>query len=256
MKKSAIIITLVLSYFSFAQKSPIGIFENEQIIVKFNEDKTFNYTNKYNLNPAGHKMDSIYREKGNWEMVNDTIKLNSNLEKKSYVSDELVEDRIANTDKIFFKFNIIRKYFDRNDKVRKIDTLQINRLDFAINTNSKKNLSRITQKPTTRCALAGYIPKELITSERSFEFEKPSDKISKIFIGCYELGKMKEYIIKNSDSNSFTFNIYQNIYDDGMIRNIKYLLATKNIILIEEKVNGKFKIGGMYSDYYQIKRKK
>lgn len=254
MKKIALVILGFLSILGFSQKNPIGAFANERIEIKFNEDKTFEYKNKYRLNPAGHKTDSVYVEKGFWEIDGDTIKLNAQLKEKNYGNDELIETQVPNTSKILMKFNIIRSYFDKTGNLGSTDTLQIDRLDFAINSNVKKNISRITQSPTTRCAFAGYIPKELVTNERSFEFEKPSAKISKIFIGCQELGKMNEYTVKNPDSNSFTLNIYQNIYDDGMLRNKKFLMMTKNIILIEEKQNGKFKIGGIYYDYYQIKR--
>ncbi|SEQ08028.1 hypothetical protein [Flavobacterium urocaniciphilum] len=255
MKKIAIIILSFYNLANFAQKNPIGTFQNELIEVTFKNDKSFEYKNKFFLNPAGNKMDSVYFEKGTWKISNDTITLNPQLEKKNFGNDELVESTTSKSNKLSLKFNIIRKYFDANNNNLSIDTLQIESLDFAINKKSKKNISRITQKPTTRCAFAGYIPKELVTNERSFEMEKPTEKISRIYIGCYELGEMKEYEIKNQNSNSFTLNIYQNIYEDGMIRNVKYLMATDNIILIKEKTNGKFKVDGIYIDYYQIKRK-
>lgn len=255
MKKIALIILSFYSLSNFAQKNPIGTFQNELIEVTFKNDKSFEYKNKYFLNPAGHKTDSVYTEKGTWEISNDTLRLNPQLKKKNFGSDELVESITTNSNKLSFKFNIIRTYFDANNNVLSIDTLQIERLDFAINNKNKKNISRITQKPTTRCAFAGYIPKELVTSERSFEIEKPSEKISRIFIGCDELGEMKEYEINDPNSNSFILNIYQNIYEDGMIRSVNYLMATKNIILIEEKPNGKFKVDGMYIEYSRIKRK-
>lgn len=256
MKNLGVILSIVFNMLIFGQnKSPIGDFENIKFEIKFNSDSTFVYKSKNFEDPIGNFYDDYYTEDGQWISKGDTIILNPNLEKKNYGYYEFLEAEKENKQKVYFKFNIIRKNFGEDDNLVSIDTLQIKQLDFAINSNDKKNRSRITQHPTTRCFFAGFIPKELITNERSFEFKKSENFINKIYIGSYEMKKTEEFTIKNTNSNSFVLNIYQNIYKNSMIRNKKYLMLNKNIILIEQKENGKFKKDGLYYEYYHLKRK-
>ncbi|HCC94727.1 MAG TPA: hypothetical protein DEQ26_10445 [Flavobacteriaceae bacterium] len=247
----------IICLISFGQnKNPVGEFENNQFKIKFNDDNTFNYTSKYFQDPIGNNFQDKYIESGKWILRGDTIILNQDLTERSYGHYDLIEDEIGEKGKVYFRFNLIKTKYNENDEILSIDTLQIEKLDLAINNNDKKNRLRISNYPTTRCAFAGYIPKELITDKRVFEFEKKDNLIHKIYIGSYELKKTEEFIIKNPNSNSFVLNVYQNIYENAMIRNKKYLMLNKNTILIEQKPNGKYKKDGMYFEYYQIKRNK
>lgn len=256
MKKIILLLICLINILITAQnKNPIGTFENSTFEITFRNDKTFEYRSKYLSDPIGNHTQTTYIENGKWSIDSDTIRLNAQLDSKSFGSHELLESVKGNPNKIYFKFNLIKQYFDEKDNIISRDTLQIERLDLAINNNDKSNRSRITQSHTTRCAFAGYIPNELITNERSFEFERNTPTIQKLYIGSYELGETREFIIKNPASNSFILNIYQNIYKTGMIRNIKYLMYNKNTILIKQKPNGKFRRDGMYYEFYQIKRK-
>ncbi len=121
--------------------------------------------------------------------------------------------------------------------------MQIDRLDYAFNKLKKKKLTRVAEHRTTRCAFAGYIPKETITTSRTISIPKPTDKLTSIFIGCYELQGTKEFIIKNQNSNRLTFNVFSNYYSDGQIRQMKFLIKNQTTLYTRQKPNGKFDKG-------------
>ena len=108
------------------------------------------------------------------------------------------------------------------------------------NELKKKNRTRVANHFTTRCAFAGYIPNELITTSRTISISKPTTEIKSIFIGCYELIETKEFKVDNRKSNSFTLNVYSNYYQDGQIRQMKFLIKNNRVLYTRQKENGKF----------------
>ncbi len=234
-------------------KNVIGTFSNYRslpsLTVTFNADSTFAYRSF--INPFGE-----INEKGIWTMKSDTIILNGNLPKKIFSSSTLIEEKTTNNSKIELVFNHIRQYFNSRGELVKLDTLQIERLDFAFNENVRKNRTRIAVRPTVRCAFAGYIPKEIITNEKIVTVEKPVTKLSKIYIGCYELNGTKEFMINDQNANKLTLNVFSNHYEDGQVRQVKYLFRNDNSIFIKQKENGKFQKDGFYATEIVIIREK
>jgi hypothetical protein len=137
-------------------------------------------------------------------------------------------------------FNHIKRYFDDKGNLTKTDTVQIDRLDYAFNELKKKKLTRVAEHRTTKCAFAGYIPKETITTSRTISIPRPTEKLTSIYIGCYELQGTKEFIIKNPNSNYFVLNVYSNYYQGGQIRQRKFLIKNENVLYTTQKANGEF----------------
>ncbi len=99
--------------------------------------------------------------------------------------------------------------------------MQARRFDYSLNEFKKKKLNRVAVGPTTKCAFAGYVPPETITSDRIIKIVRPIEKLESIFIGCYEMQGTKEFKIKKPNSNQLTLNIFSNYYQDGQLRQKK-----------------------------------
>jgi hypothetical protein len=181
------------------------------------------------MHPTFHRYES-FSEKGRWALSGDTIILNPQLPKKKYTESDFIEQENPGNKNLMLTFNHIKRYFDNNDNIIKTDTVQIDQLDYSFNELKKKKLTRVVPHLTPRCAFAGYIPKEVITADRTIYIRRPAEKIKSIFIGCYELQGTKEFIIKNQKSNHLTLNIYSNYYQEGQIRQMKFLIKNKKNI--------------------------
>lgn len=241
MKRNVIIVIIFfIATLSYGQvRKVVGTYSNiiPKIHVKFNVDSTFEYVSENH--PTFNRWEN-FSEKGIWTLSGDTIILNPNLTKKTFVEFDFKEQKISNDTTLLLTFNHIRRYFDVSGNVIETDTLQIERLDYAFNKLKKKNRTRVANHFTTRCVFAGYIPNELITTSRTISIPKPTEKVESIFIGCYELRGTKEFKINNSNSNCFTLNIYSNYYQDGQIRQMKFLIKNNRVLYTLQKENGKF----------------
>lgn len=217
-----------------------GTFTNMLTGVKIilNEDSTFQYTADQD-NPIFYRWEKL-SEKGKWILRGDTIILNPGLTKKVYVESDFKEEKIEGDTNLSITFNHIKRYFDADGNIVSTDTLQIDRLDYAFNEKIKKNLVRVSSRETGRCAFAGYIPKEIITTDRTISMHKPAETISNIFIGCYELQDTKKFAVIDPSSNHFTLNVYSNYYLDGQIRQMKFLIRNGNVLYTKQKENGEF----------------
>lgn len=222
-------------------RSIAGTFTNggvvPKFVVTFNADSTFEYTSTEH--PTFFRWES-FAEKGNWTVSGDTIILNPHLTKKVFVASDFIEAEHQGDTSLLLTFNHIKRYFDISGNIIKTDTVQIDRLDYSFNALKKKKLTRITPQMATRCAFAGYIPKEIITNSRTIFAQRPMENIKSIFIGCYELQGTKEFFIKNQNSNHLTLNIYSNYYQDGQIRQMKFLIKNDKYIYTRLKENGEF----------------
>ncbi len=208
------------------------------VSVTFNEDSTFQYMVN-GLNPIFYRWEKL-SEKGKWILKGDTIILNPELSKKTYVEYNFKEEKIADDTSLSITFNHIKRYYDAGGNIVSTDTLQIERLDYAFNDFAKKNLVRVSPYKTTRCTFAGYTPREIITTDRTITMHKPAEKINNIFIGCYELQGTKEFAVKDQNSNHFILNVYSNYYLDGQIRQVKFLIKNENVLYTKQKENGEF----------------
>lgn len=148
------------------------------------------------------------------------------------------EQEIKGDTAFLLTFNHIKRYFDNKGSLINTDTVQIDRLDYAFNVFKKKRLTRVAQHRTTRCAFAGYIPKEVITTNRTISISRPTEELRKIFIGCYELQGTKEFVIKNRSSNRLILNVYSNYFQDGQIRQMKFLIKNENVLYTKQKPSG------------------
>lgn len=248
MRYCMFVINIMLFNYCFAQSKDIsgtytGIFPEPEII--FNADSTFAYNTK-GYHPNFYPFEK-FSEKGRWTLNGDTIILNPQLAKKTFVESSFAEEQQPGEEKILLTFNHIKRYFDAAGNIIKTDTVQITQLDYAFNELKKKNITRVTPQRTVRCAFAGYIPKEIITNERSISVTKPGEEIQSIHIGCYELQNTKEYIVHNPLSNHFTFNVYSNYYDDGQLRQVKLLVKNNHLIYTRQKENGQFEKDNIWS---------
>lgn len=242
MRYNIIIILVLLATNCFGQtRKVIGTFSNRiavpKLVVTFNADSTFDYTSTEH--PTFYRWEG-FSEKGRWTVSADTVILNPQLETKPFVQSDFQEQEIASDTTIVLTFNHIKRHFDNKGNLIKADTVQIDRLDYAFNELKKKKLTRVAEHRTSRCAFAGYIPKETITTSRTISIQKPIERLTSIFIGCYELQGTKEFIIKNSNSNHLTLNVYSNYYQDGQIRQMKFLMKNENVLFTRQKANGEF----------------
>jgi hypothetical protein len=102
-------------------------------------------------------------------------------------------------------------------------------LDFSFNEVKKKNRTRLYAH-SNHCSFAGYIPKEIITNSWTVSIKRPAGDLNIIFIGCYELQGTEEFLIRNRRSNHFTLNIYSNYYQEGQIRQVKFLIKNNKVL--------------------------
>ncbi len=236
--------------FSLAQTESItGRYFNmlDRIQVDFYEDSSFDYSSKM-WNPVFHRYEPL-SESGFWSMAGDTIILNPHLEKKRFVDFSFSESKFeGDSTVVVLSFNHIRRHYDIAGNLTANDTIQFYQLDFAFNELKKKKLKRVSSHQSIRCAFAGYIPKEILTDERSIVVPKPSEKLKSIFIGCYELQGTKEFLITDNSSNQFTLNVYSNYYSDGQIRQMRLLKKNKRVIYYRIKENGEFVQDRFWSD--------
>lgn len=218
----------------------VGTYGNAmpKIQVTFNSDSTFEYVTK-EQHPTFYRWEDL-SETGKWTLSGDTIILNPNLTKKLFVESDFQEQQTLDDTNFLLTFTHIKRYFDANGNIIKTDTFQIERLDYSFNELKKKKLTRVANHLTTRCASAGYIPKEVITTNRTISIPRPAGNINSIWIGCNELQGTKEFIITNPNSNQLTLNVYSNYYQDGQIRQMKFLRKNERVLYTRQKQNGQF----------------
>ena len=259
MRRLIIYILPLFSTVRYGQtKDVIGTFSNglavTKFIVTFNPDSTFEYVSTEH--PTFHRWED-FSEKGKWTVSDDTIILNPQLSLTQFVQSDFQEQEIKGDTTLFLSFNHIKRYFDSNGNLLRSDTVQIDRLDYSFNELKKKKLTRVAKHRTIRCTFAGYIPKEIITADRTISVAKPTEELKSIFTGCYELQGTKEYVIKNRNSNHFTLNVYSNYYQDGQIRQMKFLVKNENVLYTKQNPNGKFVKDNMWIETEaKLKRQK
>ena len=242
MRHFMIIISAFFSILSYGQvQKVIGTYSSlffPRVEVTFNPDSTFAYvTNE--MHPTFYRWEA-FSEKGKGTLSGDTIILNPHLTKKMFVESNFIEEQHEGDTSLLLTFNHIKRYFDISGNIIKTDTVQIDRLDYSFDQLKKKKLVRVAPHRTTRCAFAGFIPKEIITNSRTIFVQRPTDNIKSIFIGCYELQETKQFFIKNPSSNHLTLNVYSNYYQDGQIRKMKFLIKNDKYIYTRQKENGNF----------------
>jgi hypothetical protein len=110
-----------------------------------------------------------------------------------------------------------------------------------------KKQTRVAPNRTTRCTFAGYIPKEIITTDRTISVKRPSERLSTIFIGCYELQGSKEFVIKDPYTNHLVFNVYSNYYLEGELRQVRFLIKNEKVLYTKQKKNGEFEKDNIWS---------
>lgn len=241
MRQIITVISAFISTLCFGQGQKVaGTYASilPKVEVRFNPDSTFFYSTN-EQHPTFYRWEA-FSENGTWTLSGDTIILNPHLTKKVFVESEFIEEEHQGDTSLLLTFNHIKRYFDTNGNIIKIDTVQIDRLDYSFNELKKKRLTRVAPHMTTRCAFAGFIPKEVITNSRTIAVQRPTENIKAIFIGCYELQGTKEFTIKNQNSNHLTLNVYSNYYQDGQIRQLKFLIKNEKYIYTRQKVNGEF----------------
>ena len=241
MRYFIFIITFFIPAISFTQMQKIiGVYSNllPRYQVKFNSDSTFEYTTK-EMHPIFFRWED-FSEKGRWAISGDTIILNPGLQKKPFVESNFTEEENKGNEKLLLTFNHIKRWFDVNGTVVKTDTVQIDQLDYSFNKLKKRNRTRVSPHRSGNCAFAGYIPQTIITTSRSIAIERPAQIINSIFIGCYELQGTKEFVVTNPGANHFTLNVYSNYYQDGQIRQMKFLVKNDKYLYTRQKANGKF----------------
>ena len=218
----------------------VGTFLHDmpKVQVTFNPDSTFEYISNQQ-HPTFYRWEN-FSEKGYWALSGDTIILNPNLSKKPFVESDFKEQQNPVDTNFLLTFNHIKRHYNATGSIVQVDTFQIERVDYAFNETKKKRLTRVAPHLTTRCMFAGYIPKEIITTNRTLSIKKPEKNIKSIFIGCYELQGTKEFGIKNPNSNHLTLNVYSNYYEDGQIRQMKLLIKNGKILYTRQKENGQF----------------
>src|SRR4030095_12789914 len=145
---------------------------------------------------------------------------------KPFVESDFQEQQTKDSLALLLTFNHIKRSFDSNGNLIKVDTVQIEQLDYSFNTFKKKKRTRVTQHRSSRCTFAEYIPKKIITTNRTISLSKPAAELNSIFIGCWELQGTKKFLIKNPNANHFTLYIYSNYYQDTQIRQKKFLIKS------------------------------
>lgn len=247
--KQLLIILLCCTTTCYAQQvSIVGAFGNgmPSMQVTFNADSTFQYSSN-DQHPTFNRWEP-FSEKGKWIQSGDTIILNPTLSKKPFIETTFEEGTDATDNLLLLTFNHIKRYFDSNENIIKTDTLQIQQLDYAFNSFNRKNRGRIANRPSTRCAFAGYIPKETITASHTISIQKPAAAIQQIFVGCYELMGTKAFTVTNTNANHFTINIFSNYYQDGQLRQVKFLIKNSNTLYTHQKENGQFVKDNLWSE--------
>lgn len=232
-----------------------GFFSNKTRVIFNGEDSTFEYTS------AGHPVFFFdrenFHEKGKWTISGDTIILNPQVAVKPAIETALKEETIAGDTGITLTFIHVKRYFDRNDNPAIFDTVKINQLDFVFNTFEKKNVRRVSEHGTVRCAFAGFIPKEIITNERTVIAPRPYGELKSIFIGCYESQGFRELPISNPQSTRLTYTVYSNYYlNSATFRQAKMLIKNGFYLYTKQKPDGKFYKDSFWSGPTDFKLKR
>jgi hypothetical protein len=236
------ILSIFLPTVSFGQlKSIVGTFTNPfdlpKLAVTFNADSTFSFASS--MSPNFYSIED-FSERGQWTLSGDTIILNSKLTKKIFVQSEFIEQDNFGGKDLSLTLNHIKRYFDTGGNVMKADTFQVEGLYYAFNEQKRKNWTRVGPHRLVKCSFAGPRPREIITTNRTISVNRPTENLKRIFIGCFESGGTKEFIIKNPNSNHLTFNVYSNYYLDGQIRQMKFLIKDEKVLYTKQKENGEF----------------
>ena len=134
MRYCIMLLNLIVSASSSAQSKDIsgtysGLFAGTAIT--FNTDSTFAY-NTRGYHPNFSRFENFF-ETGRWTLQGDTITLNPQLAKKSFVESSFAEEQQAGTEGILLTFNHIKRHYDAAGNIFKTDTLQISQLDYAFN---------------------------------------------------------------------------------------------------------------------------
>ncbi len=243
MRKFVLILMVFVITNGFSQtKNIAGTFSQgaslSKLTVTFRNDSTFEYIS--NEHPTFFRWEE-FSEKGRWAVSGDTIILNPQLLKKVYVESEFKEEQIPQSNELVLSFNHVKRFYDKDGNLIKTDTVQIRQLDYAFNEFRKKNRTRVVPSRSVRCGFAGYIPKEIITPGNTVVIATPAEKVSSIFIGCYELQETKEFKLQNSNSNRLYFTVYSNYYPDAQIRQVKLLIKNENALYTSIKSNGQLR---------------
>ena len=241
MRNISVCILLLLAVYGNAQtEGPLGLYVNRPpspvFTIRFLADSTFDYMSQEH--PCFYRWEG-FQQKGKWSKVGDTIILNPNLPLKPFVECDFREAVTADTGFVLV-FHHVKRYFDSSGLLVRSDTLPIEQLDYAFNTLKKKNLTRVATHHTTRCTFAGYIPREVITSNSTIAIARPAESPQKIFIGCYELQETRPFTISDPQSNHFSLIVFSNYYSDGQLRQKKILVKNDKILYTHQKANGKF----------------
>jgi len=200
------------------------------------DDSTFSYSAlEY---PMFYRLEK-FEERGRWILSGDTVVLNPQLVLKPFVESELKEEKV-NSDSVVLTFHHIKRFIDAMGNIVRADTEHINRLDFSFNNQAKKSRRRVATDRTVRCSFAGYIPDEIITGQTSIALSRPVDKIECIYFGCWELQGMKKFVVADSSSNHYTFNVYSNYYLDCQLRQTKFLVKNENVLYTKRNSKGVF----------------
>lgn len=263
MRPLFFLLSMLFSTLTFAQsRNIVGTFKDasgtSNFMVTFKSDSTFQYTAGEHPAFFFDHWGETFSESGKWTMIGDTIILNPQLEKKAFIKSELLEQEDPSDTGLVLTFNHINRYIDSQGNVVRTDTTQVRQLDYAFNDFKKGHRRRVTPHRSSRCTFAGYIPQETITKSRTIAISKPSQPINVMYVGCYEQQAMKAFTIKNPASTRLTFNVYSDYYQDGLLRQVRFLAKDENVLYIRQKPNGKFQKGHRLVGYqdYMLKRKK
>lgn len=201
-------------------------------------DSTFSYQTTYD-----HPVfwgDRDFSEQGRWTLSGDTVVLNPQLPLKAFVETELQEQAVAGDTNVLLTFNHIKRYYDAQGALMRADTVQVRQLDFAFNDFKKHSRRRVAEHRSVRCTFAGYIPKEIITPDRTIAVARPVTGIQKIYIGCWEMSGTKPFPVADPQATRFVFNVYSNYYADGLIRQMKFLVKNNKVLYTQQRPDGSF----------------
>jgi len=240
MRSILVCLAIVASNGLYSQQRQIsGTYYNawSGVEISFLEDQSFVYKSNFD-NPIFYRYEPIV-ESGHFAISGDTLILNPGLNPKPFVETTFSQSGIAG-DSVTLTCNHIRRYFDVEGKLVRADTSQLVMLDFAINEWKKSTRRRVAPRRQVRCTFAGFIPKEIITSDRSITIARPAEGIHRIFIGCYEMQGTKEFSVNDVGANEFTLDIFSNYYEDGQIRQMKLLIKNDKYIYTHQREDGSF----------------
>lgn len=201
-------------------------------------DSTFSYQSTY-THPV-FLVDHDFSEQGRWTLSGDTVVLNPQLPLKTFTETEWQEQTMPGDTNVLLTFNHVKRYYDAQGVLMRADTVQVRQLDFAFNDFRKRSRRRVASYRSVRCAFAGYIPKEIITRERTIAVARPAGGIQKVYIGCWEMSGTKPFAVADPQATRFNFTVYSNYYADGLIRQMKFLVKNNKVLYTQQRPDGSF----------------